>query len=599
MIKLTITEKGGEPKALSFDKEEVSIGRVSGNDIVLPKGNVSKRHTKLSLRHGQIEISDLKSTNGTYVNGRKIAEPMLLSGTDRVYVGDFLITLDGLDGAEAHKQPPPPPPPRTGSGVGRVPPLESTSQGGEEEEESVDEEEAPLAARPPRATGRLPVPPPPPPPRRAPTPLASEALDDESVGDLAAPSAREVAAADEAGGAAGLFERRSAEDDHGGFDVAGGRGTATGRRPGAALPPEAFVPERESPAASQPGAGAEGGPPDVLDLLLADPAVTQIVIASPESAYVDRGAGLVPLATGLGDANTVADTLWRIANAAVPPPPPDNPVVDVRLPDGTRVAAVFPPAAPRGIAGVLRKPTFAERTLGDLCPSGARELQTVLEAAVATQRNILCTGEAAAVTALVSALAGAVPGERRAVSVGAALGRSRTGWTDFVATADVTQLVRVAMALRPQHLFLAEGLGLEAPDVLLAAARGQEGLVIALPARTSAEGLARLEALARPAAATGGLAASSAAPLVATTIDLVAHAVTGSDGAARVVELSEPAFDEGSGRLRAEAVASWRSDDGRRGGANGKLEVEGVSARLGAAMGAAGGTLPASLVRGK
>ena len=101
MIKLTITEKGGEPKALSFDKDEVTIGRVSGNDIVLPKGNVSKRHSRLSLRSaGQIEISDLKSTNGTYVNGRKIGDPLVLSGSDRVYVGDFLITIEGLAAGE-------------------------------------------------------------------------------------------------------------------------------------------------------------------------------------------------------------------------------------------------------------------------------------------------------------------------------------------------------------------------------------------------------------------------------------------------------------------------------------------------------------------
>ena len=64
MIKLTLTEKGGEPKLLTFDKDEVTIGRVSGNDIVLAKGNVSKRHSKLVLRGGQIEVSDLKSTNG-------------------------------------------------------------------------------------------------------------------------------------------------------------------------------------------------------------------------------------------------------------------------------------------------------------------------------------------------------------------------------------------------------------------------------------------------------------------------------------------------------------------------------------------------------
>ena len=75
MIKLTLTEKGGEPKVLTFDKDEITIGRVSGNDIVLAKGNISKRHSRLTKRDGGMEIADLKSTNGTYVNGRKIAGP--------------------------------------------------------------------------------------------------------------------------------------------------------------------------------------------------------------------------------------------------------------------------------------------------------------------------------------------------------------------------------------------------------------------------------------------------------------------------------------------------------------------------------------------
>ncbi|MES1165023.1 MAG: FHA domain-containing protein, partial [Verrucomicrobiota bacterium] len=63
MIKLTITEKGGEPRALSFDQDEVSIGRVQGNDIVLPKGNISKRHSKLTLVDGRMTVADVKSTN--------------------------------------------------------------------------------------------------------------------------------------------------------------------------------------------------------------------------------------------------------------------------------------------------------------------------------------------------------------------------------------------------------------------------------------------------------------------------------------------------------------------------------------------------------
>ena len=84
MINLTITEKGGETNALSFDKDEVMIGRVQGNDIVLAKGNISKRHTKIESAQGRLTVTDMRSTNGTYVNGRKITEPTPVKGGDKV-----------------------------------------------------------------------------------------------------------------------------------------------------------------------------------------------------------------------------------------------------------------------------------------------------------------------------------------------------------------------------------------------------------------------------------------------------------------------------------------------------------------------------------
>ena len=66
MIKLTITEKGGETKALSFDKSEVMIGRVQGNDIVLSKGNISKRHTKIEASAGQLTVSSVPGVGSRF-----------------------------------------------------------------------------------------------------------------------------------------------------------------------------------------------------------------------------------------------------------------------------------------------------------------------------------------------------------------------------------------------------------------------------------------------------------------------------------------------------------------------------------------------------
>jgi pilus assembly protein CpaF len=599
MIKLTMTEKGGEPKALSFEKDEITIGRVSGNDIVLPKGNVSKRHSKLTLREGRIEIVDLKSTNGTYVNGKKITEVTPVGASDRVYVGDFLITVDGLAGEVAspsRKMPPPPPPPRVGSSSAKLPTVDDqTGAGGESTLGGADDEEEPLAARPPRA-GRVPPPPPPPPPppRRPPTPVATRALDE---GELPAPSPAEVSAAEDATGDLGLFERRKTADHAAYVEPGTGPRRATGAH--AAPTGSHAVPTETGPLPSPPGqaapapdlaAAVSGATGDGLEALLADPAVTQIVVTSPDSAFVDRGAGLKPYAPSLGDPNTVADTFWRLANLAVPPPSPDNPVVDVRFPDGTRLSAVFPPVAPTGVVGAIRRPASGERELGDLVPPGGKDVEALLEAVVRGQRNVLLTGDAAAIAPLVLALGAVIPSERRVVSVGIGSARARAGWTDLTPSGDSAGIVRVASSLRADHLVIADAIGSELADVLTAAAHGQEGILCGVTARTIAEGLARLEALAAPLGA-----AASVAPLVCSTIDLVVHVVANADGSARIVDVAEPKLE--GGHAVPETVAAWRSEGPRRGTGPGKVQVTGVSARLGAALSAAGQSLPSSLAR--
>ena len=90
MFTILIQEKGGEQRRMVFNKPEVTIGRVQVNDIVLPKGNVSKRHARIVLKDGKFIIVDLKSTNGTYVNGRKITSPLVVKDSDKIYIGDFI-----------------------------------------------------------------------------------------------------------------------------------------------------------------------------------------------------------------------------------------------------------------------------------------------------------------------------------------------------------------------------------------------------------------------------------------------------------------------------------------------------------------------------
>ena len=73
MFTIVISEKGGAERREAFGQSEVIVGRAQGVDLRLDKGNVSKQHAKLAFKDGRFIVSDLKSTNGTWVNGKKIS----------------------------------------------------------------------------------------------------------------------------------------------------------------------------------------------------------------------------------------------------------------------------------------------------------------------------------------------------------------------------------------------------------------------------------------------------------------------------------------------------------------------------------------------
>ncbi|MDP2343510.1 MAG: FHA domain-containing protein [Deltaproteobacteria bacterium] len=98
---VVVVEEPGFPlRAELFTQNELTLGRVVGNDIVLPRAWVSKRHLRLVLRDGKLIVVDLKSTNGTLVNGRRIVSPQVLKPADVIELGDYRIGVD-VDGAVA------------------------------------------------------------------------------------------------------------------------------------------------------------------------------------------------------------------------------------------------------------------------------------------------------------------------------------------------------------------------------------------------------------------------------------------------------------------------------------------------------------------
>lgn len=96
MIVVTVTEPDGAFYTRIFEKDEITLGRTGQNDLVLPDGNVSQRHARISHRDGKFIVADTGSTNGVYVNGRMASGPMVVTGPNKIHVAGFILTVSEL-----------------------------------------------------------------------------------------------------------------------------------------------------------------------------------------------------------------------------------------------------------------------------------------------------------------------------------------------------------------------------------------------------------------------------------------------------------------------------------------------------------------------
>ena len=101
MPKLIVLTEGIEPTSFEFTKDATAVGRDDENDITLPHESVSGSHAELLLRGEDVHVRDLGSTNGTYINGNKVAESPL-QPSEVITFGEVELKLDGPRKAQSH-----------------------------------------------------------------------------------------------------------------------------------------------------------------------------------------------------------------------------------------------------------------------------------------------------------------------------------------------------------------------------------------------------------------------------------------------------------------------------------------------------------------
>jgi pSer/pThr/pTyr-binding forkhead associated (FHA) protein len=93
MYSITVTERGKQPERIELDKPEIVLGRAYGNDIILARSSVSKRHVRIVVTEDRFVVDDLQSTHGTSISGHKISIPTEVKSGDTIVVGDFRVLL--------------------------------------------------------------------------------------------------------------------------------------------------------------------------------------------------------------------------------------------------------------------------------------------------------------------------------------------------------------------------------------------------------------------------------------------------------------------------------------------------------------------------
>jgi pilus assembly protein CpaF len=309
---------------------------------------------------------------------------------------------------------------------------------------------------------------------------------------------------------------------------------------------------------------------DVLDALLADPAVDEILVNAGGDVWVERHGVLEPRPAV--PAGVLPVVLERILAPIGRRLDRSNPVVDARLPDGSRVCAVVEPVAVDGTTVSIRRFRPLAMELTEFCSDGVAD---VLTAVVDARCNVVVSGATSTgKTSLLGALLRVVdPGERIVVLEDTAeltptaphivRLEARAATPDGVHAVTLADLVRTALRLRPDRLVVGEVRGDEVLALVQAMNTGHDGSLSTCHANSTLDALHRLETLAMHAAPTWPLAAIRLH--LTRSIDVVVHVERGPGAMRRVAEIAEVVTGDGPPRTRPLATASSVVGELRRG----------------------------------
>jgi pilus assembly protein CpaF len=307
--------------------------------------------------------------------------------------------------------------------------------------------------------------------------------------------------------------------------------------------------------------------------LMNDPSVTEIMVIGPHRVYCERAGTIEPTDLRFEDEEALLAASRHVAEFVGRPLGPASPTLDARLPDGSRVHVILPPASRLGVCLTIRRFQKASFDLNALVRSGSitREAAVLLVRAVRARRNIVISGgTGTGKTSFLNALSAAIPAAERILviedSSELSLTQPHTVYLeaqppdeDGEGELTIRDLFVNALRMRPDRIIVGECRRGEALDLVQSMISGHPGSLSTVHASDPLSALLRLELLSRmnPVPVLPDVARCQ----IALAIHLVVQLERGPDGVRRVVSVSETAGLDASGAYVVHDLYTFR--DGR------------------------------------
>lgn len=290
----------------------------------------------------------------------------------------------------------------------------------------------------------------------------------------------------------------------------------------------------------------------ILDSIMKDETITEVMVNGPNDIFIEKNGRLQKLNDHFQSERKLEDIIQRIVSMAGREVNQANPIVDTRLPDGSRVNVVLPPISLIGPVVTIRKFSKEPMTISQLIKYGSitKEIAKKLELLVKSKYNIFISGgTGSGKTTFLNALSNYIPKEERIITIEDSAELQIEGIDNLVSletrNANATgagritikDLIKSSLRMRPERIIVGEVRGEEALDMLQAMNTGHDGSLSTGHANSVKDMLSRLETMV--------LQGSEALPLIAirqqiaSAIDIIIHLSRLRDHSRKTMEICE------------------------------------------------------------